>query len=122
MNNCDGLVLVQNKASSFYVHVPDGILIRVNIKLFGVSDNMNHDSSGWNIFTTPDTPNVLGRGNSGIWAQFYLEKENDYYYIVSFHSVNIKNKNGGFGRYVGVDGDKIVCDLPKCDNARWYIK
>lgn len=73
------------------------------------------------MFTTPDHNELFGYGNSGLWAQFYIEQENEYYYIASFHSVNVKNKLNEFGRYIGIDQNNLVSNLPRCIEARWII-
>jgi hypothetical protein len=121
ITNCRCVTISQKKSTSFFITTHADILHRINIKLGADKDNMNHDGTGWNIFTVPDDSVVFGYGNSGSWAQFYIEKENNYYYIASYHSVNIKNKFGCFGRYIGIDNGRLVSDLPKCENTRWKI-
>lgn len=108
--------------TQFYIKPPRETVTRVNIKLNITGENINKDGSGWNIFTTPNSPIVCGRGNAGTWAQFYLDKDGEYYYILSFHSINSKNRDGTFGRYIGVKDGKLVSDLPKCNEALWIIK
>lgn len=122
-NNAENSILISlEKSSTFHVIVAEPVRIRVNIKLDKNIENMNHDASGWNIFTKPKDKRVFGKGNSGRWAQFYLIKENDYYYIATFHSVNGTNTNNTFGRYLGVNDDILVADMPKCKQALWEIK
>lgn len=118
----NSLCVSSKNFSLFNIATPNDITIRINIKYAGSNENLNSDGTGWNIFTMPDTNNVCGFGNNGDWAQFYLIKENDYYYIASFHSINRKNKCGTFGRYLGVCDNNLVSDLPKCDDARWFIR
>lgn len=119
--NCASVAISQNNSTAFYITTYADIIHRVNIKLDISKDNLNHDGTGWNIFTVPDNSTVFGYGNAGVWAQFYIEKENNCYHIASFHSVNIKNRMGDFGRYLGVDKGRLVADLPKCMSTRWCI-
>jgi len=124
INDINGITLSCDKSnkSQFYITIPpQNILYRINIVLNKSFDNLNHDGTGWNMFTIPDDCRIFGCGNSGYWAQFYIEQEDDYYYISSFHSVNIENKSKTFGRYIGIEQDCLVSDLPKCPNAKWII-
>ena len=124
INNDSGRCIIVDPIHStpFYVMVCDDITIRVNIKLTKNADNLNKDTSGWNVFTTPHDNIVYGRGNAGLWAQFYLIKENDSYYIIACHSVKTPNRVGTYGRYIGVIGGQLFGDLPKCNETKWFIR
>jgi hypothetical protein len=111
-----------NNISTFYISQPPDMTLRINIKWTGHNDNINHDGSGWNIFTVPDENKVLGCGNNGFWAQFYLTKEDNYYYISSYHTSTACNNNIPFHRYLGISSGKLVSDLPKCDDSKWIFK
>ena len=119
---CTNVCVSKENKTGFYISTSGDMLHRVNITLDRNIDNLNHDGTGWNMFTVPDNTSVFGCGNDGIWAQFYLEKENKFYHIASYHTVNINNRNGEFGRYLGIENDKIVADLPKCMSTRWCIE
>lgn len=115
------VIVDRDKYTTFNIVIPNGITIRANIRSTTHTKNLNDDNTGYNLFTNPDTCNVIGMGNNGPWAQFYFVKEKDYYYIVSFHSATIKNREKTFGRYMGVINDILVSDLSKCNDAKWII-
>jgi hypothetical protein len=111
----------ETKISQFNITLGGEVAYRINIKLYDRTDNMNNDGSGWNVFAVPTIDRVYGFGNNGEWAQFYADKENDYYHFASYHSLHVRNREGGFGRYMGVDKNRLVGDLPKCMSTRWSI-
>ena len=115
------ITLSSNLHSLFTISHKNDILMRINIKYDTTLPNVNNDNSGWNLFVSPDQQNIQGRGNNDTWAQFYIIHENDYFYLITYHTHTMYNKNGTFGRYIGVLNGDIVSDLPKCPNARWYI-
>ena len=123
-NTTDSVSITKNPndTTTFYISQPHDITIRINLKWTGVNNNLNHDGTGWNLFTTPDENKVFGYGNNGVWAQFYLIKEDDYYYFASYHTSTIRNNEKPFNRYLGISSGNLVCDLPKCDDAKWFIK
>ena len=118
---CNGITISPTYSSKFELSIYKDYIHRVNIKLVGVEDNLNRDGTGWNIFTVPENNGVYGYGNGGEWAQFYVEKEDGFYHFASYHSVNLKNREVGFGRYLGISDGQLVSDLAKSSKTRWII-
>jgi hypothetical protein len=83
---------------------------------------MNRDGTGWNLYSSPCDDTLFGRGNNGTWAQFYIEKGDNHYYIASYHSLNTLNMTGGFGRYIGVSNHRLACNMHKCSDSAWIIQ
>lgn len=113
------VTLDSTKWSKFFITHRDDMYIRCNIKCDTKIPNTNNDSTGWNLYTKPVDNAVYGKGNSSSWAQFYLQKEDNKYYFISYHLM--MNKLGTFGRYLGQDNNQLVSDLPKCINSQWLI-
>lgn len=123
IDNCNILLNPNNCSLFFITPAPSGIVTRMNIKWDTALPNMNNDKiSGWNIFTSPHDDIVYGKGNNGIWAQFYIISEKDYYYIATYHSHTLSNRKGTFGRYLGISDGRLVSNMEKCDDAKWFIR
>lgn len=120
-NHDKSIIVSPDKFSTFFICHHENMTIRVNIIFDKTLENLNNNGTGWNIFTMPDNSSVYGKGNNGLWAQFYIIQEQNYYYIASIHSSHVNNKDGSFGRYIGIENGILRGDMPRGEDSQWYI-